>query len=149
MARRGFTNAKKGFDNRRGGLMKKANTLHRLTGAHIAILMEYNGTGFLYQSDEHFTLELQNLSAKQRFGPDHFDTVADRGSGTQNIDYTRPPSATQDAVPLLSSTSSTFTTSRVDSAPLDVQDKSKASLSMPSTHCDTDAVLRALALASG
>lgn len=48
MMRRGFKNAKKGFYNRRHGLMKKANTLYRLTGAYIAILMEYNNATFLY-----------------------------------------------------------------------------------------------------
>lgn len=110
MMRRGFKNAKKGFNNHRHSLMKKANTLHRLTGAHIAILMEYNDAIFLYQSDNRFATALANVSARQCFGPDHFDTVADRSSGNQ-IPHVlnQPPVVSIDITRLLSSTSSNFT----------------------------------------
>ncbi|KAG6354891.1 hypothetical protein INS49_003972 [Diaporthe citri] len=77
--RRGFKDAKKGFVNRRNGIMKKANTLHRLTGAHIAILVEFNGAVYSYQSDNRFSAAVNNFEAKRQYGPDNFDTVADRG----------------------------------------------------------------------
>lgn len=111
--------------------MKKANTLHRLTGAHIAILMEYNGGIFLYQSDNCFASALKSIPAKQYFGPDHFDTVADRSSGNQNpFTLNQPPSIPVDVTPLLSSTSSTFTSSTMDSLPLQVHHES-LDFSMP------------------
>lgn len=77
--KRGFKDAKKGFDNRQNGIMKKANTLHRLTGAHIAILIEFNGTTYSYQSDTHFSAAVKDVVVNKQYGPDHFETVADRG----------------------------------------------------------------------
>lgn len=112
MARtRGFKNAKKGFVNRTRGLMKKANTLHRLTGAHVAVLIEHNGTIYLYQSDDQFAQIFQNIPSKHKFGPDHFDTVADRSGRSQSP--TLPSSqllSTEGIItPPLSSASSTST----------------------------------------
>jgi hypothetical protein len=77
---RGFSNPAKGFLNRRRGVMKKANMLSKLTGAHIAVLCEYNGKTYVYESDKHFSPILNNVRAAHRFGPDHFETVADRAT---------------------------------------------------------------------
>ena len=102
---RGFTNPSKGFLNRRRGVMKKANTLSKLTGAHMAVLCEYNGEIYIYESDQHFSLTLNNVRAGHRFGPDHFETVADRA--TISYEHHNKVSCHQPSlVPYISSTSS-------------------------------------------
>lgn len=115
---RGFTNVKKGFANRRQGLMKKANTLHRLTGAHIAVLVEFNGAISSYQSDGHFTNILNNINTKHCFDPDYFETIADRRGRRNGIPQLNGPAQSvpnlSGTTPLTSSTSSTFTTSTTD-----------------------------------
>jgi hypothetical protein len=60
---RGFTNSSKGFLNRHRGVMKKANMLSKLTDAHMAVLCEYNGEIYIYQSDKHFSLILNSVRA--------------------------------------------------------------------------------------
>lgn len=80
MKRQRFTNPTKGFVNRRNGIMKKSHALHQLTGAHIAVLFEYEGKIYSYRSDNRFSNILSNIHLVQQFGPDHFDTVADRTS---------------------------------------------------------------------
>jgi hypothetical protein len=97
--KRGFKDVEKGFGNRRSGIMKKGNTLHRLTGAHIAILIEFNGVVYSYQSDNHFSAAVKNVKTKQQYGPDDFDTVTDRG-GPQSCS---PDPQNQTALPSVAS----------------------------------------------
>jgi hypothetical protein len=52
--------------------MKKANMLSKLTGAHMVILCEYGGETYIYESDKHFSLMLNNVQPAHRFGLDHF-----------------------------------------------------------------------------
>ncbi|KAH8751107.1 hypothetical protein F5883DRAFT_578622 [Diaporthe sp. PMI_573] len=101
---RGFTNPAKGFINRRKGVMKKANMLSKLTGAHMAVLCEFNGEIYIYQSDDHFSPILNSVRARQRFGPDHFDTVAERATGVSHHRAVAP--GDKRIVPTLSFTSS-------------------------------------------
>jgi hypothetical protein len=42
--------------------MKKANMLSKLTGAHMAVLCEYNGDVYIYQSDDRFSPVLERFS---------------------------------------------------------------------------------------
>ncbi|KAH8755089.1 hypothetical protein F5883DRAFT_718938 [Diaporthe sp. PMI_573] len=54
--------------------------LSKLTGAHMAVLCEYNGETYVYESDKHFSPILNNVRGGHRFGPDNFETVADRAT---------------------------------------------------------------------
>jgi hypothetical protein len=70
--------------------MKKANMLSKLTGAHMAVLCEYNGETYIYKSDKRFSLILSQVRAGHRFRPDHFETVADRGQLVDSLPSPRP-----------------------------------------------------------
>src|ERR1700683_1818188 len=82
------------FKQRRKGVMKKANDLNRLTGARIAVYVEYKGTTFSYHSDSKFSSDNKNqnfkITPEAQLGPDHFDTVADRAR-TGQIQFRLPP----------------------------------------------------------
>lgn len=78
--------------------MRKAGTAHRLTGAHIVILMEFDGSLYSYLSDNYFDSVLNGIHVKKHFSPDDFDTIADRNGGEDSQESPTPPS-----------TSSTFT----------------------------------------
>lgn len=80
-------NTLKGFMNRRNGVMKKGNTLNRLTGARIAMIIEYGGLSYSYKSDNGFAPMIDDIGIplQNQFGPDHFDTVADREMTTAQI----------------------------------------------------------------
>ena len=53
-------------------------------GSAIRGSCEYNGDIYIYQSDDHFSPMLNAIRARQRFGPDHFDTVADRATNVSH-----------------------------------------------------------------
>jgi hypothetical protein len=85
--------------------MKKANMLSKLTGAHMAVLCEYNGDTYVYESDKYFSPILNNIRAGHRFGPDNFETVADRAT-TSYEDNTKVPFYQASLPPYTSSSSS-------------------------------------------
>lgn len=93
------------FANRQRGLMKKGNTLYRLTGAHVAILLEFDGVVYSYQSDNRFASDLSHIP-KQQLGPDHYDTVADRSRSRLRQGDAPPQRASVQIMSLSSSPSS-------------------------------------------
>ena len=66
-----------GFAIRSKGIMKKGNTLHRMYGCKVGIVIIHNRERAAYESCRGI---LSEPTAANYFGPDHFDTVADRNS---------------------------------------------------------------------
>lgn len=70
-------NIQKGLKNRRNGIMRKANNIHRTYGAQIAVLMQYGGKTFSYESQPSLLRTYHPVSAQNRFGPGNFVEDAD------------------------------------------------------------------------
>ncbi|KAK1659344.1 hypothetical protein BDP55DRAFT_637085 [Colletotrichum godetiae] len=65
------------------GLFKKGNTLHRMCGPKVAVVVEIDRNIYSYVSHTNWTpvnqlLRSMGIRQENLHGPDHFDTVADR-----------------------------------------------------------------------
>jgi hypothetical protein len=67
----------RGLSNREKGLFKKANTFYKFYGGEIAVYIKLNGKVTTYES-ANGVLRRTRRNVHSAWGPDNFDTVADR-----------------------------------------------------------------------
>ena len=70
-------NVQKGLKNRRNGLMRKANTFHLTYNAPVAVLMQYGGRWYTYESRAGLLRSCASISPQSRFDPRNFETDRD------------------------------------------------------------------------
>lgn len=77
-SKNGNRNYARGLSNRQRGIFKKSNTFYRYYGGEIAVLIKQGNRITTYESRSGFLNDTSNLFPDEVFGPDDFDTVADR-----------------------------------------------------------------------
>lgn len=73
-------NYARGLSNRQRGIFKKSNTFYRFYGGEIAVVIKQGSRITTYESRSGFLSDTSILFPDEAFGPDDFDTVADRQS---------------------------------------------------------------------
>ncbi|RYP63161.1 hypothetical protein DL771_009392 [Monosporascus sp. 5C6A] len=115
-------NYARGLANRQKGIFKKSNTFNRFYGGDIAVVIKQHGRITAYESRPGILNDVSMVFPDESFGPDDFDTIADRQSpqapgstvgpsaGALSFDLAAVPDAVSAESPMSSnsSTSSVF-----------------------------------------